>query len=88
LAKTLTACPGAVLTITGHTDARGDADANQRLSEARAVAVGQFLIANGVAPSRISTRGVGEAEPIADNNTAAGRARNRRIEMTLEEMEQ
>ncbi len=87
LAATLTACPGSVVVITGHTDSRGDAAANQRLSEARAEAVGNFLSKQGLAPSRIKTRGAGEAEPIANNNTADGRARNRRIEMTLEEME-
>ncbi len=87
LAAMLKACPGSVVVITGHTDSRGDAAANQRLSEARANAVGDFLRKQGLAPSRIKTRGAGEAEPVASNNTADGRARNRRIEMTLEEME-
>ncbi len=86
LAAMLKACPGSVV-ITGHTDSRGDAAANQRLSEVRARAVGNFLSQQGIDPSRIKTRGAGEAEPIANNNTADGRARNRRIEMTLEEME-
>lgn len=87
LAAMLNACPGSVVTITGHTDSRGDAATNQRLSKARARVVGDFLMAQGVARSSIRTKGAGEAAPIADNKTAAGRARNRRIEITLEEME-
>ncbi len=85
LAATLGACPDSRIRITGHTDSRGDAQFNQRLSEARAAAVGDFLIARGIDPERITTAGVGAREPIADNATAEGRARNRRIEITLEE---
>ena len=84
MAVALAACPGTKLTITGHTDSRGDATSNQRLSETRAMAVADYLAVRGVAKERITTRGAGESEPVADNATAAGRARNRRIEITLE----
>ncbi len=88
LAGMLRGCPGSVVTIVGHTDDRGPADANQRLSEARAVAVGDFLVARGIDATRIRTRGAGESEPVADNATAEGRARNRRIDIILEEKDQ
>ncbi len=85
IATTLKACPTTAITITGHTDSRGAADANLVLSERRAAAVGDYLAEHGVERRRITTRGVGEMEPVADNATAEGRARNRRIEITLEE---
>lgn len=66
--------------LEGHTDSRGSAAYNQRLSERRAIAVAKALEANhGVSASRISTVGYGEARPIATNATAAGRAENRRV---------
>ena len=85
IATTLNACPATVITITGHTDSRGAADANLALSERRAAAVSDYLAEQGVERDRMTTRGVGETEPVADNATAEGRARNRRIEITLEE---
>ena len=66
--------------IIGHTDASGDAGANRTLSEARAEAVRNFLMQNGVLQNRMSAYGMGQDQPIADNDTEAGRARNRRIE--------
>lgn len=66
--------------IIGHTDASGDAGANRSLSEARAAAVKGFLEQNGVPPQLLSAYGMGQDQPVADNDTEEGRARNRRIE--------
>jgi outer membrane protein OmpA-like peptidoglycan-associated protein len=67
------------LVIQGHTDATGDDAHNQDLSERRARAVVAWLVAQGVAGERLSAEGKGESEPVADNETAAGRAQNRRV---------
>lgn len=67
--------------VTGYTDNRGDVPYNRKLSEARANAVKQYFIQHGVAPWRITTVGMGEADPITTNNTSKGRALNRRIEV-------
>lgn len=69
--------------IAGHTDNRGNYEANQKLSENRANAVGTFLIAKGVKSKRISTLGYGPSQPVADNKTEEGRSQNRRVEITL-----
>lgn len=69
------------LTVTGYTDDRGDAQSNLKLSEARAEAVKAYLVQHGVAADRILARGEGAANPIADNKTAEGRAKNRRVEI-------
>ena len=71
------------VTVIGHTDSKGSASFNQKLSEERAKAVESELIKGGVKASRVSAMGKGEEEPIADNNTAEGRAENRRIEVKL-----
>jgi OOP family OmpA-OmpF porin len=73
--------PNAGLSITGYTDSRGAATLNQALSEQRAESVKAYLVGKGVAADRISTMGEGEANPVADNATAAGRAKNRRVEI-------
>lgn len=73
--------PEITMTVTGYTDSQGNADANVRLSQARAEAVKAYLVGQGVAASRISTAGKGEADPVADNGTADGRAKNRRVEI-------
>jgi outer membrane protein OmpA-like peptidoglycan-associated protein len=75
--------PSYNISIDGHTDNTGSDELNQKLSESRANSVKQYLIKNGISDSRITTTGYGETKPIADNNTAAGRAKNRRVEMTL-----
>lgn len=75
-------CPG-VLRIEGHTDDQGDASFNADLSRRRAEAVRDALIERGVRADRLAARGFGEAQPIADNATARGRARNRRIEIKV-----
>lgn len=73
--------PDMNITVTGYTDSTGNAQANVRLSQARAEAVKAYLVGQGVAAGRISTDGKGAADPIADNATAEGRARNRRVEI-------
>ena len=72
-----------MLDIDGHTDDVGSNESNQTLSENRAGSVRQYLISKGVAESRMKSTGYGEDKPVADNKTAAGRAKNRRTEMTV-----
>jgi OOP family OmpA-OmpF porin len=72
-----------VVEVGGHTDSVGDARVNQRLSHRRAQAIRLFLVSEGVAPERLSATGYGETRPIADNQTAAGRAENRRVEFKV-----
>ncbi len=67
--------------VDGHTDASGKADKNQTLSEARATAVKDYLVSKGIADSRLTATGYGSTKPVADNKTAAGKAKNRRTEM-------
>lgn len=69
--------------ISGHTDATGARDRNMSLSEARARAVAEYMTTQGVAASRIQTRGAGPDEPIDSNTTDTGRANNRRIEFSI-----
>ena len=71
---------GRTLRIVGHTDSTGDADANRVLSEQRANSVREYLVAKGVNPQKLSSYGLGQDRPIADNDTDAGQAKNRRIE--------
>ena len=79
----LLAHPGLTLQIEGHTDSVGSDEFNQRLSEQRAISVRDFLADQGVAPSLITARGFGKTEPVATNETAEGRQRNRRVEIVL-----
>lgn len=69
------------ITIEGHTDAVGSAEYNQQLSERRANAVKSYLVAAGIAPSRLKAMGFGFSKPIASNDTTLGRAQNRRVEL-------
>jgi outer membrane protein OmpA-like peptidoglycan-associated protein len=75
--------PKTHVTVVGYTDAAGADDLNRQLSERRAMAVRDALITYGVDPTRIFAEGLGEAEPRADNRTAAGRAENRRVEILI-----
>jgi outer membrane protein OmpA-like peptidoglycan-associated protein len=86
-AKGLGENPGALVKIVGHTDSVGTDENNQRLSNERADAVRDFITDRGVALSRIAITGRGEREPIASNETADGRAKNRRVEIYLREPE-
>jgi outer membrane protein OmpA-like peptidoglycan-associated protein len=72
-----------LLRVQGHTDSRGDEQDNLELSQQRAVSVKEFLIEQGVDAERLSARGYGESHPIADNDTADGRADNRRVEFHI-----
>jgi len=83
VAATLRDYPSTTIDVAGHADSTGADDYNQALSQRRADAVAQALIQNGVQPVRIVAAGFGEARPIADNSTAAGRAQNRRVEIKL-----
>ena len=71
------------LRVSGHTDSVGDATKNQELSEKRAKACIDYLAGKGIDPNRLVSIGYGEAQPIADNINAAGRAQNRRVEFDL-----
>jgi len=83
LATTLNNYPQSSIIIKGHTDAEGADDYNQRLSEERADRVRNFLIAEGVAPQRITAIGFGESMPVATNSTQAGKQQNRRVEVEI-----
>ena len=69
--------------VIGHTDGEGDRQKNIALSKERAASVKRYLVRSGVAVDRIEALGYGESRPIADNNTAAGREQNRRIEFRV-----
>lgn len=73
--------------IEGHTDSRGSDATNQALSKARADSVASFLITQGVPPDRVTTAGLASSRPVADNNTAEGRANNRRVEIVIQQAE-
>ena len=75
--------PSYKVQIDGHTDSQGKDEYNQTLSDSRAASVKAYLVSKGIAESRLSSTGYGETKPVADNKTAAGRAKNRRVEMTL-----
>jgi OOP family OmpA-OmpF porin len=83
LAEIAKECPSFKVSIEGHTDAEGTDERNQRLSDRRAKAVADFLVREGVQAGRLTTIGYGATRPIADNATADGRARNRRIEFVV-----
>jgi outer membrane protein OmpA-like peptidoglycan-associated protein len=71
------------LEVIGYTDSTGGFEYNQRLSERRAESVTEYLVAQGVPPSRIIAKGMGERLPVAANDTGTGRAQNRRVELDI-----
>jgi len=75
--------PESDILVKGHTDSTGAEKYNQDLSERRANAVGNYLIAKGVAPARITALGFGMTMPVAPNDTPAGREKNRRVEIEI-----
>lgn len=83
LAASLAKYPNTDLLIVGHTDAVGTSVYNQQLAERRAVAASNYLAMQGVGTNRLRAVGRGEAEPIADNETEAGRQANRRVEIAI-----
>ena len=84
VAKVVQEYENTLVTIEGHTDSTGSDSYNQLLSERRAASVAEVLLAQGVAFERIAAEGYGESRPVASNDTAAGRAQNRRVEISLE----
>ena len=86
LATMLTAIqkdPSHHITISGYTDASGDAESNRGLSQLRAEAVKEFLVQHGIPADNITAIGKGSDDPIGDNSTAAGRKLNRRVEVVV-----
>jgi OmpA-OmpF porin, OOP family len=75
--------PTAKFSLEGHTDSDGAEAMNQKLSEERAAAVKNFLVENGIAADRLSSKGFGESMPVDTNKTAKGKANNRRVEVKL-----
>ena len=82
-AQVLQDYPTLKLEISGHSDSVGSRERNMELSQARAEAVKQYLVGQGISAERLTTRGVGPDEPVADNGTPDGRAANRRIEFRI-----
>lgn len=83
VAQTLNQSPEVVAAVVGHTDSKGQPAYNQTLSVNRAQSVANYLAQHGVNPQRLAAEGRGATQPIADNNTEAGRAKNRRVEIYL-----
>ena len=77
------AYPDLKLQIEGYTDSIGSDEYNQTLSDKRAEAVRDYLVSSGVSMNNVAARGMGKADPVADNSTAAGRQLNRRVEMIV-----
>ena len=75
--------PGLRLDVEGHTDSIGGDDYDQRLSEQRGASVRDYLIQQGMPESSVTTKGFGQAEPVASNDTAQGRQQNRRVELVI-----
>jgi outer membrane protein OmpA-like peptidoglycan-associated protein len=83
LGAILSQAGGRTIAVEGHTDSSGAAASNQRLSEERAQAVREALVAGGVESARITAAGYGPSRPVADNASPAGRTQNRRVEIVL-----
>jgi peptidoglycan-binding protein ArfA len=83
VAAKIKACPQAKIAVTGYTDNTGNDAINIPLSNNRAKSVGDYLVSQGVSATEVTTSGQGAASPVASNDTAAGRAQNRRVEITV-----
>lgn len=83
VAQTLSAYPSTYIDVYGHTDAVGTDAYNQTLSQNRAGSVAGYLSSQGVNSARVATRGFGESQPVASNDTEQGRAANRRVEIRI-----
>lgn len=83
VASTLSQYPKTYIDVLGHTDSDGPDAYNQGLSERRARSVADYLALRGVQSARIATRGYGESQPVASNDTAEGKAQNRRVEIKI-----
>lgn len=83
LAQSLDKYPDSELLILGHTDSVGTTEYNKDLSVRRADAAAEYLVGQGVSRSRLATGGLGEEEPVASNEAAEGRGRNRRVEVAI-----
>ena len=81
VAKFMTDVPRVAGVLEGHTDSVGNDKSNERLSQRRAESVKAYLVSKGIDPARLQTQGFGESQPEADNATAEGRAKNRRVEL-------
>ncbi len=81
VASQLAACPKVRLHVDGHTDGKGSEAYNQNLSERRSASVRRYLVGQRIGAGRLVARGFGESKPVASNDTEAGRARNRRVEL-------
>jgi len=79
----LLAYPGLKIQVEGYTDSIGSDDYNMTLSQQRADAVRTYMVSQGVPPDTVTALGLGKADPVADNATAAGRQQNRRVEMVV-----
>jgi outer membrane protein OmpA-like peptidoglycan-associated protein len=79
----LLAYPSLNVAVEGYTDSTGSDDYNQKLSEQRAEAVRDYLVQAGVAEAAVSAQGFGKAQPVAPNDTADGRQKNRRVELVV-----
>lgn len=87
IAAILSDYPGFHVQVDGHTDNVGSPEANRKLSQDRAEAVVNYLVAKkGVDAKRLSAKGFGDTKPIADNKTKKGQARNRRVDFTVTQM--
>lgn len=85
LVRFLNEKPTLTIEISGHTDATGDAQLNQQLSENRAKSVKDYLVSKGISETRLVAKGYGKLRPIAPNTTEVGKAKNRRVEFVIAE---
>lgn len=83
LAQIFKEYPKSVILVEGHTDSAGSDEYNMKLSQQRAESVTSYLISQGIAADRFTTRWYGESQPKADNATAEGKAKNRRVELGI-----